>query len=737
MTGLGWSDFEEAGMRSEQLSWWKREIARGLHQPLNKRVVMESQSKKPQDLRITLRQRLEILGNYAKTKMAEQLKSVALIISYLVLFQTLVLGMEILHAGTIALGVVVIVVGLAFFMEGLVLGIMPLGETIGLRLPEKSPIAVVLFVAFVLGVGATFAEPAIGILKNAGIGVKPWEAPLLFLALNKYPQYLVWAVALGVGVSVLLGMLRYLYGWSLKPFIYVLVTCLLTLTGWAYVDPKIGSVSGLSWDCGAVTTGPVTVPLILALGIGVCRVVGRGGLENSGFGVVTLASLFPVISVLVLGFGLAGLSPQPMDREEFYSPANRSKILPLFRDEDQLLKYVMENGTEKDQLVFWDQNKDEMAAFFRSLVSDPKKVQTLFGEDPGAFSRWLSSKATSQQREWILEAKPELLASIQGQVSEKGSRFAALLHRNVLISLQAVIPLVGFLLFVLLLVLRERLPQADEILLGVLMALIGMVLFNIGMETGLTRLGNQVGDRLPASFKSVALPEQTVIIEGFGEKAIQTAIDEHGKEHRFFYWKKDGKILVVPVNEKNIDREGNRYVYVPVKGPILGKEKGWEGILLVVLFALVMGYGATLAEPALNALGLAVEEITVGTFRKTMLVHAVALGVGLGMALGVLKIVLGIPLFVLLAPSYFLALGLTRYSTEEMVNIAWDSAGVTTGPVTVPLVLAMGLGLGGQVEVVEGFGILAMASVGPILTVLMVGLGVARTQRVVLEEPSK
>ncbi len=215
MTGLGWSDFEEAGMRSEQLSWWKREIARGLHQPLNKRVVMESQSKKPQDLRITLRQRLEILGNYAKTKMAEQLKSVALIISYLVLFQTLVLGMEILHAGTIALGVVVIVVGLAFFMEGLVLGIMPLGETIGLRLPEKSPIAVVLFVAFVLGVGATFAEPAIGILKNAGIGVKPWEAPLLFLALNKYPQYLVWAVALGVGF-VLLGMLRYLYGWSLS-----------------------------------------------------------------------------------------------------------------------------------------------------------------------------------------------------------------------------------------------------------------------------------------------------------------------------------------------------------------------------------------------------------------------------------------------------------------------------------------------------------------------------------------
>lgn len=699
---------------------------------------MESRRKKQEDLKITLGQRLEILAQYAKGKILEQVKSVALIISYLVLFQTLVLGMEILDACTIALGVVIIIIGLAFFMEGLVLGIMPLGEIIGLRLPEKSPLGVVLLVAFILGVGATFAEPAIGILKNAGLGVKPWEAPLLFLALNNYSHYLVWAVGLGVGFSVLIGMLRYLHGWSLKPFIYLLVTCLLALTGWAYIDPKIGSVSGLSWDCGAVTTGPVTVPLILALGIGVCRVVGRGGLENSGFGVVTLASLFPVVSVLVLSMGLAGLSPQPMSREEFYGPANRAKILPLFRDEGQLYRFVLENGNEKDQLAFWNQDKEEMAAFFRSLLSDQENVRKVFGEDPGAFSHWVSQKATSQQKKWISEVKPELASAVHGGGSpEKEAGLGRLVYRNILISFQAVIPLVGFLLFVLLLVLRERLPQADEILLGVSMALLGMVLFNIGMETGLTRLGNQVGDRLPASFKSVALPEEKVVIEGFDEKAVQTAIDEHGKEYKFFYWKKADKILTVPLDEKNLDREGKKYIHVPMKGPILGKEKGWEGILLVVLFALIMGYGATMAEPALNALGLAVEEITVGTFRKSMLINAVALGVGLGMALGVLKIVLGIPLFLLLAPSYVLALALTRNSSEEMVNIAWDSAGVTTGPVTVPLVLAMGLSLGGQVQVVEGFGILAMASVGPILTVLIVGLRVERTEKVILEEKSE
>jgi hypothetical protein len=65
---------------------------------------------------------------------------------------------------------------------------------------------------------------------------------------------------------------------------------------------------------------------------------------------------------------------------------------------------------------------------------------------------------------------------------------------------------------------------------------------------------------------------------------------------------------------------------------------------------------------------------------------------------------------------------LTYFSTEEFVNIAWDSAGVTTGPITVPLVLAMGLGLGNATHAVEGFGILCMASIGPIISVMITGL---------------
>ena len=150
-----------------------------------------------------------------------------------------------------------------------------------------------------------------------------------------------------------------------------------------------------------------------------------------------------------------------------------------------------------------------------------------------------------------------------------------------------------------------------------------------------------------------------------------------------------------------------------------------------------MGYGATLAEPALTTLGIKVEELTIGIFKKGLLKHAAALGVGLGMALGVAKVLGDVPLVYLLIPPYLLALVLTLFIDEEFVNIAWDSGGVTTGPVTVPLVLAMGLGISAQLNVAEGFGILALASVWPILSVLVAGMVKTRERRRTLEKLAK
>ncbi len=101
---------------------------------------------------------------------------------------------------------------------------------------------------------------------------------------------------------------------------------------------------------------------------------------------------------------------------------------------------------------------------------------------------------------------------------------------------------------------------------------------------------------------------------------------------------------------------------------------------------------------------------------------AVSLGVAIGIATGLAKLIFNLPLVWLILGGYLLAFVLTIFSSEAFVNVAWDSAGVTTGPITVPLVLAMGLGFGQATHAVEGFGILSMASIGPIVTVLMTGL---------------
>lgn len=146
------------------------------------------------------------------------------------------------------------------------------------------------------------------------------------------------------------------------------------------------------------------------------------------------------------------------------------------------------------------------------------------------------------------------------------------------------------------------------------------------------------------------------------------------------------------------------------------------GLAIVIGFAFLLGFGATLAEPALKALGVTVQNLTNRAFKKEMLMYSVATGVAIGIALGISKLVLGFDLMMVLLPLYGVGVVLTIIFSEEFVNVAWDSAGVTTGPVTVPLVLAMGLGLGNAVSAVEGFGILSLARICPIIAVLTMGV---------------
>ena len=222
----------------------------------------------------------------------------------------IVLQTPVIDAAIIAGGLLAVMVGLMMFMEGLKLGLMPFGEVIGNTLPRKLPLTGVLIIAFLLGIGVTFAEPAIGALQVAGSLVDPVQAPYLFTLLNDRSGTTVLLVGLGVGLAAVLGTVRFLRGWSLKPLIFITLTPTLILSVIAFFNEDLTTIVGLAWDCGAVTTGPVTVPLVLALGIGVASAAGKGADSSlSGFGIVTLASVFPILGVLCLSFYTAYTVP--------------------------------------------------------------------------------------------------------------------------------------------------------------------------------------------------------------------------------------------------------------------------------------------------------------------------------------------------------------------------------------------------------------------------------------------
>lgn len=667
-----------------------------------------------------------MLGPYVKDRVLGQVKSIWLIVVYLVFFQIMVLGIPVADASIISIGIVLVVTGLTFFMEGLMLGLMPLGEVVGVKLPQKSNLVVILLFSLVLGFLATLAEPAIGVLKAAGSSVLPWEAPLLFIILNHESETLVSMVGGGVGIAVMLGMLRFMYNWSLKPFIYLMVGSLTVVTIMASFNPNLLHLTGLAWDCGAVTTGPVTVPLVLALGIGISRMVGDSEGGGAGFGVVTLASLCPIVTVLILGGLLIGNVPQPTSEQEFFRDKKAVAVFGGDEHRDEMIAYAMKNASTESQRSLFGDDVLDMTRWLKEIASDDQRSASLWGSSD-AFRKWAALQGTDAQRQAVFGSESAILEAIKKYSTQKEELdLVDILVVNFKMAAQAILLLGIPMILVLLIILREKLPKPDETFLGLMFAILGMGIFSIGIVFGLDKLGSQVGKKLPSSFTQIKLEDDKKTISNFDKSVVQTALTNEGEKESFFYTKEGADYKSIPYNDEDYNAATGQLVYVPTTGPLFGVKGGLGGIMVVLIFAFIMGYGATLAEPALNALGLTVEELTVGTFKKSLLMQAVALGVGVGIAMGVAKIIWNIPLVWMMAPPYVLLLIFTKFSTEEFVNIGWDSAGVTTGPITVPLVLAMGLGISQQVGVVEGFGILSMASVCPILSVLTVGLVVTK-----------
>lgn len=159
-------------------------------------------------------------------------------------------------------------------------------------------------------------------------------------------------------------------------------------------------------------------------------------------------------------------------------------------------------------------------------------------------------------------------------------------------------------------------------------------------------------------------------------------------------------------------------------GEMLGQEpRAW---LYLPIIGLVFGFVVTFAEPAIRILNHEVEKVTAGSISSNVLLLTLSIGVALSIALSMVRIIVGIPLWLILVPGYVIALILIRFSKKRFITIAFDAGGVATGPMTVTFIMAIAVGVANVTEgrdpLMDGFGMISLVALTPILSVLVLGL---------------
>lgn len=220
------------------------------------------------------------------------------VVLVIVFFQLAVLHQPLPDLVNLLSGTLLVVLGLTFFVNGLELGLFPIGEALAHALARKGSLLWLLVFAFSLGFGTTVAEPALIAVSDEAAAI---AADAGFIqesepAQQDYADGLRLTVAVSVGIALVLGVVRILKGWPMHWMIaggYVLV---VTIT--AFAPPEI---VGIAYDSGGVTTSTITVPLVTALGVGLASSIrGRNPMVD-GFGLIAFASLTPMIFVMFFG----------------------------------------------------------------------------------------------------------------------------------------------------------------------------------------------------------------------------------------------------------------------------------------------------------------------------------------------------------------------------------------------------------------------------------------------------
>ena len=226
-------------------------------------------------------------------------------------------------------------------------------------------------------------------------------------------------------------------------------------------------------------------------------------------------------------------------------------------------------------------------------------------------------------------------------------------------TLKDVLPILMLIIFFQLVVLKQPIPHLKKVILGGVYVVIGLALFLIGLEKALFPIG---------------------------------------------------RIMAIQLSDP---------AFV---GATEGELLNWWSYYWIYIFAAMIGFSTTIAEPSLIAVAIKAGEVSAGTISPRGLRITVALGVAFALALGTFRIVTGTPLFIYIMVGYIVVIIQTIFAPRKLIALAYDSGGVTTSTVTVPLVAALGLGLSsavpGRNPAIDGFGLIAFASLFPIITVL-------------------
>ncbi len=232
-------------------------------------------------------------------------------------------------------------------------------------------------------------------------------------------------------------------------------------------------------------------------------------------------------------------------------------------------------------------------------------------------------------------------------------------------TLRDVCPIFGVILFFQLIVLRRPIANWQRVATGVAFVIVGLTFFLVGLELALFPIGTAMAEQL-------ADPS-------FVQPGIPLAPDAQ---------------TIIP----------------------------WYRYYWTYIFAFAIAFSATIAEPALLAVAIKAREVSGGTLQVWPLRAAVALGAGFGVMLGTFRIIAGVPLPYFILAGYIIVIVQTQFAPRQIIPLAYDSGGVTTSTVTVPLVAALGLGLASQIPgrfpLADGFGMIALTVLFPMMTVM-------------------